>query len=47
MSRGVVDTIDQRIIDFENDPSSKLGLAPTEVEAIWAYLKTLDGTDGI
>lgn len=33
----------------ENDPASlmpNLGLAPAEVEAIWAYLQTLDGTDG-
>ena len=32
-----------------NDPSSlmpNLGLAPTEVEAIWTYLQSLDGTEG-
>ncbi len=32
-----------------NNPASlmpNLGLAPAEVEAIWAYLKTLDSADG-
>ncbi len=32
-----------------NDPASLmpvLGLAPMEIEAIWSYLQSLDGTDG-
>jgi mono/diheme cytochrome c family protein len=32
-----------------NNPATlmpNLGLAPAELEAIWAYLQTLDGTDG-